>query len=245
MKIAEIYKFLNELSPFETQEGWDNSGLIIGSPHDEVSQIYLSLDIDFELLNEVKPNSLIITHHPLIFKGLKSINSSLYPSSLITRMIKKDISLISLHTNYDLSHLNEYVASEILGFKEYKKDEFLLYADVDFSFDELCEFVKEKFYLKTIRVARAQETSSSDKIRRIALCTGSGGDLISKVKADVFISGDFKYHQALEARINGLNLIDIGHFETERYFGASLAKYLQNFPIATIITNSKNPFTYC
>lgn len=241
MKIAEIYKFLNELSPFENQESWDNSGLIIGSPHDEVSQIYLSLDIDFELLSEVKPNSLIITHHPLIFKGLKSINSSLYPSSLITQMIKKEISLISLHTNYDLSHLNEYVASEILGFKEYEKDEFLLYMDVNFSFDELCDFIKDKFSLQTLRVAK---TTSENRIRRLALCTGSGGDLISKVKADAFLSGDFKYHQALEAKMNGLNLIDIGHFETERYFGESLAKYLQNLGVFIIITNSKNPFVY-
>lgn len=241
MKIAEIYKFLNELSPFENQESWDNSGLIIGSLNDEVDQIYLSLDIDFELLNEVKPSSLIITHHPLIFKGLKSINSSLYPSSLITKMIKNDISLISLHTNYDLSHLNEYVASEVLGFKEYEKDEFLLYTDVDFSFEGLCEFIKDKFSLQTLRVANSAD---KDKIRRLALCTGSGGDLISKVRADAFLSGDFKYHQALEAKINGLNLIDVGHFETERYFGASLAKYLQNFAIVTIISNSKNPFTY-
>lgn len=242
MKIAEIYKFLNELSPFESQESWDNSGLIVGSMQSDVDRIYLSLDIDFELLDSVEPNSLIITHHPLIFKGLKSINSSLYPSSLITKMIKNDISLISLHTNYDLSHLNEYVASEILGFKEYKRDGFLLYFDVKFGFDELCEFVKQKFSIATLKVAKSPKNRG---ITRLALCTGSGGDLISKVKADAFLSGDFKYHQALEARMNGLNLIDVGHFETEQYFGQSLAKYLQNLGVLIIISNSKNPFAYC
>ena len=64
------------------------------------------------------------------------------------------------------------------------------------------------------------------------------------VRADVFLTGDIKYHQALEAAHNNLNLIDIGHFESERYFGKSLAKYLQNLAIPTIISNSKNPFSY-
>ena len=60
----------------------------------------------------------------------------------------------------------------------------------------------------------------------------------------MFLTGDIKYHQALEAAHNNLNLIDIGHFESERYFGESLAKYLQNLAIPTIISNSKNPFSY-
>ena len=241
MKIGEIYKILDELSPFETQEGWDNSGLLVGSLDEDVKRVYLSLDIDERLLAEISPDSLIITHHPLIFKGLKSLNFSRYPSSLLREMIRKNISLISMHTNYDISHLNEYVMSEILGFESFDKDGFLLYADVNFSFDGLCEFVKSKFEIERLRVVK---TTKNDKIKRLALCTGSGGDLINLVKADVFLTGDLKYHQALEAKCNGLNLIDIGHFETERYFGASLAKYLQNLGVFIIISNSKNPFTY-
>ncbi|MCD8213761.1 MAG: Nif3-like dinuclear metal center hexameric protein [Campylobacter sp.] len=240
MKIGEIYNILDELSPFKTQESWDNSGLMVGSFEDEAQRVYLSLDVDFELLNEVLPNSLIITHHPLIFKGLKSLNSAFYPSNLIFEMIKKNIGLISLHTNYDLSRLNEYVMSEILGFSDYEKDGFLLYADVDFGFEELCEFIKDKFQISTLKVVKSQVGN----IKRLALCTGSGGDLIGQVRADAFLTGDIKYHQALEAKENGLNLFDMGHFESERYFGASLAKYLQNFSIPIIILNSKNPFTY-
>ena len=91
MKIGEIYKILDEISPFASQEEWDNSGLLVGSFEASAQRVYLSLDVDDELLDEVQPNSLIITHHPLIFKGLKYLDYSLYPSSLIKEMMIKNI----------------------------------------------------------------------------------------------------------------------------------------------------------
>ena len=244
MKIGEIYKILDEISPFASQEEWDNSGLLVGSFEASVERVYLGLDVDDELLNEAQPNSLIITHHPLIFKGLKSLNLDKYPSSLIAKMVAKNLSLIAMHTNYDLSHLNEYVLSEILGFTPKQRDGFVLYADVNLSFDELCERVKTKLNLSHLRVCKGRKFDRNTQVKRLAFCTGSGGDLIGEVKADVFLTGDLKYHQALEASHNNLNLIDIGHFESELYFGESLAKYLQILPIPTIISNSKNPFSY-
>ena len=233
MKIGEIYKILDEISPFASQEQWDNSGLLVGSFEASAERVYLSLDIDDELLDEAQPNSLIITHHPLIFKGLKSLNLDKYPSSLI-----------AMHTNYDLSHLNEYVLSEILGFTPKERDGFLLYADINLSFDELCERVKTKLNLSHLRVCKGRKFDRNAQVKRLAFCTGSGGDLIDSVKADVFLTGDLKYHQAMSAAQNNLTMLDIGHFESERYFGESLAKYLQILPIPTIISNSKNPFSY-
>ena len=73
MKIIDILEILNNISPFDLQENWDNSGLLLGEINDEVANIVLSLDVDFEMLEKVKNNSLIITHHPLIFKGLKQL----------------------------------------------------------------------------------------------------------------------------------------------------------------------------
>ncbi|MGG7072914.1 Nif3-like dinuclear metal center hexameric protein [Campylobacter sp. 9BO] len=239
MKIGEVYKFLDEIAAFASQESWDNSGLLVGSFDDEIERIYLALDIDSEFLQNAMPNSLIIAHHPLIFKGLKSLDFTRYPSNLINLMIKKNISLIAAHTNYDKAVLNEYFVSEVLGLKITQKDEFLAYTDVDMSFDELVKFVKAKMNLEILRCVRAKE-----RVKRIAVCTGSGGDMINLVKADAFLTGDLKYHQALEAKENLLNLIDIGHYESERCFGASLAKYLQNFKIEVIISDFKNPFTH-
>lgn len=239
MTLREIYTHLDALSPFETQESWDNSGLLVGEMSDEVEQICLSLDIDKALLESVPEKTLIITHHPLIFKGLKRFDASRYPASLLKIMIKKDISLISMHTNFDQSHLNRYVAREILGFELDTCEEYYCYAKVDMSFDDLALHVKKKLGLEPLRVVKGH-----DHISSIALTTGSGGDLIGGVKADCYLTGDLKYHQAIEARENGLSLMDIGHYESERYFGDALALHLKNLPLQVIMSNSKNPFEY-
>ena len=238
MKLGAIYDFLDTLSPFATQASWDNSGLLIGTRDDEVEQIYLSLDVDSALLEEVAPNSLIIAHHPLIFSGIKQLNFAKYPSNLIQTMVQKKISLIAMHTNFDLSHLNAYVASK-LGFEIKESKEFVTYFDVNQSFDDLVLHVKHVLGIDHLRIVRSREW-----IGRCAITTGSGGDLISKIDADCFLSGDLKYHQALEAKENNLSLIDIGHFESERYFPECLANNLKNLPLKAIMSNSKNPFEY-
>ncbi|TKX33341.1 Nif3-like dinuclear metal center hexameric protein [Campylobacter taeniopygiae] len=240
MKLIDIYNFLDQLSPFNNQQDWDNSGLLLGNNQDEIKTVYLSLDVDENLIEQAENNSLFITHHPLIFKGLKNLANLNYPKAFVKKMIEKNISLISMHTNFDLSHLNRYFVEEILDFKIAFKDEFLIYVDQEFDFFQLCEYLKLKLQMDILRISYC----GKEKIKRLAICTGSGGDLISKVQADCFLSGDFKYHQAIQAVSDGLNLIDIGHFESERYFSQCLAKDLKNLPLKVIISVSKNPFQY-
>ena len=239
MQLKQIYNILDSLCPFELQASWDNSGLQVGEMSDEVKKVYLSLDVDSDLLDEVENHSLIVTHHPLIFKGIKSLDSSLYPAKLIKKMIKKDISLIAMHTNFDLTHLNKYVVTKVLGYDVIKSDGYVCYFDVDCSYDDLILHVKSKLGLDILRCVGINK-----QIKRCAITTGSGGDLIGEIEADCFLSGDFKYHQALEAKENNLNLLDIGHFDSESHFPACLMENLINFPLKAIMTNSKNPFTY-
>ena len=239
MLLHDIYTHLNALSPFDTQEAWDNSGVLVGQMSDEVEQICLSLDIDADLLEQVPPKTLIITHHPLIFKGLKRFDPSLYPASLLTTMIKKDISLIAMHTNFDQSHLNRYVSESVLGLVVEACEGYYCYAKVDMDFETFAVHVKERLGLENLRVVKSKEW-----ISRVAITTGSGGDLIGGVEADCYLSGDLKYHQAIEAKENGLSLMDIGHYESERYFGDALALHLKNIPLQVIMSNSKNPFEY-
>ncbi len=238
MRLGEIYDFLNAISPFETQASWDNSGLLIGAKSDEIAQIYVSLDVDSTLLETVEENSLIITHHPLIFKGLKQLDFSYYPSHLIQKMVQKKISLMTMHTNFDLSHLNLYVASK-LGFHVSATQDYVVYFDVNESFDDLVAQLKTSLNVDQLRVVKTKEW-----VKTCALTTGSGGDLLGEINADCFLTGDIKYHQALEAKENNLSLIDIGHFESERYFAECLALYLKKLPLKAIISNSKNPFEY-
>ncbi|MCZ6135053.1 Nif3-like dinuclear metal center hexameric protein [Campylobacter ureolyticus] len=239
MKIAEIYQILDEVAPFETQESWDNSGLLLGNMDDEFDKIYASIDLDSNLIQKIEKNSLVITHHPLIFKGLKSLNPSVYPSNLIYEIIKKDIKLISMHTNFDKFVLNQFVASEILGYKITEIRDFLVFFEVNKIFDEFAKEIKQKLKISNLRVVKASEF-----IKIATLCTGSGADLLGSFKSDCFLTGDLKYHSALESLENRISLIDINHFESEAYFGQSLAKNLQKYNLNIIITNSINPFLY-
>ncbi|MCR8684033.1 Nif3-like dinuclear metal center hexameric protein [Campylobacter ureolyticus] len=239
MKIAEIYQILDEVAPFEAQESWDNSGLLLGNMDDEFDKIYASIDLDSNLIQKIEKNSLVITHHPLIFKGLKSLNPSVYPSNLIYEIIKKDIKLISMHTNFDKFVLNQFVASEILGYKITEIRDFLVFFEVNKIFDEFAKEIKQKLKISNLRVVKASEF-----IKIATLCTGSGADLLGSFKSDCFLTGDLKYHSALESLENKISLIDINHFESEAYFGQSLAKNLQKYNLNIIITNSINPFLY-
>lgn len=239
MKIAKIYQILDEVAPFEAQESWDNSGLLLGNMYDEFDKIYASIDLDSNLIQKIEKNSLVITHHPLIFKGLKSLNPSVYPSNLIYEIIKKDIKLISMHTNFDKFVLNKFVASEILGYEIAEIRDFLVFFEVNKSFDEFAKEIKQKLKISNLRVVKAGEF-----IKIATLCTGSGADLLGSFKSDCFLTGDIKYHSALESLENKISLIDINHFESEAYFGQSLAKNLQKYNLNIIITNSINPFLY-
>ncbi len=239
MQVRQIYDFLDELSPFSLQEEWDNSGLLVGEYRQDVKKIYLSLDIDSDLIEKIEENSLVVVHHPLIFKGLKKIDSSSYPTNLIYKMIQKNISLIAMHTNFDKTHLNRYVASDVLGYEVILSNDFVCYFRVNSSLEEICMNVKKNLGIEHLRV-----TVAKTYIHDCAITTGSGGDLIGLIDADCFLSGDFKYHQALEAKENGLSLVDINHYESERFFGECLGEYLKNFPLKVIMSNSKNPFEY-
>ncbi len=239
MSVEEIYKILNAISPFELQESWDNSGLLVGDWKHAVKHIVLSIDIDEELLEKVAQDTLIITHHPIIFGGLKQLQFNQYPAKLLQTMLQKNISNIAMHTNFDQTHLNAYVATQVLGYEIGEKEGFVAYLDVDEDFDVFARNIGKKLGLKHIRCIKNHE-----KIKRVALTTGSGASLMKTIKADCFLTGDIKYHDAMEAKTIGLSMIDIGHFESERYFGEVLAKDLENLGLSVIISSSKNPFEY-
>jgi len=243
LKVQEIYNVLNEISPFELQEKWDNAGLLVGSYDDEIENIYISIDLDEKLVDEADENSLIITHHPLIFSGLKRVNYDSYSTKLLKKLIKKDIALISMHTNIDKTHLNKYVLTEVLGFEATNSQEFVSYANVNMSFEDLVKDISTKLGLKTTKAVKCHE-----HINKIAMVTGAGMSLLDYVDADCFLTGDIKYHDAMEAKARGISLIDIRHYESERFFSTLveglLSEYLKKNELKAIITASKNPFEF-
>ncbi|MEA3290645.1 MAG: Nif3-like dinuclear metal center hexameric protein [Campylobacterota bacterium] len=243
MKIKSIYEFLDSISPFELQEKWDNSGLIVGSFEDKIKRVYISLDLDLEMIEDIKPNSLIITHHPLIFSPLKRVNDTSYSEKILKKLIKKDIALISMHTNIDKSHLNEYVGKEVLELDFKVEDDFILTAKVDMKFENFVEYIKQKLGLDIAKVVKSKK-----HIKSVALTTGAGMSLLPNIKADCFLTGDIKYHEAMEAKARGISLIDIGHYESEHHFSRLLYILIENYlklnKIKGIIVASQNPFEY-
>lgn len=239
MTVQEIYAFLDELSPFSLQESWDNSGLLVGDFSQEISCVVLSIDLDEELIGNIPENALVITHHPIIFGGLKQLRFNQYPAKLLVPMIRKNIANIAMHTNFDQTHLNDYVATQVLGYPIVAKEGFVAYLGVDQPFEAFAETVRSALGLSHIRAVRC-----TDYVTTCALVTGSGASLMRNIEAECFLTGDIKYHDAMEAKTLGLSMIDIGHYESERYFGEVLGGYLEKLGLDVIISPSKNPFTY-
>jgi len=237
MKLQEIYNFLDKVSPFELQEKWDNSGLVVGDMSREISEITLALDVDDEMIESTKEGTLFVVHHPLIFAKLTQLDFAKYPSNLIEKMILKKQSLIAMHTNFDQTHLNKYVFEKVLGFKLESQNAFLCTTKGKWNYKELLKLIKEKLNLPTLKVIGKKET-----IHSIALTTGSGASLMDEVEADCFLTGDIKYHDAMKAMSENLMMVDIGHYESERFFAEILLEELKVLPILAIISNSKNPF---
>ncbi|QOG12723.1 Nif3-like dinuclear metal center hexameric protein [Arcobacter sp. FWKO B] len=245
MKVSEIYEVLNTISSFDIQEKWDNSGLNVGSLDSEIENIFISLDIDMEFVNSIPNNSLIITHHPLMITAINTFNFNDRSSKLLKELIKKDISLISMHTNIDITHLNNYFVQDVLGLEISSKEDFIAYCDCECSLEDLITQIKSKISVDILKFVKA-----SDTIKKIAITTGSGMSLLKSVKADCFLTGDIKYHDALEAKEMGISLIDIGHYDSEKYFVPLLMELLsKNLKINEIVgiiapKDFKNPFNY-
>ena len=238
MRLEEIYRYIDGISPFELQEKWDNSGLVVGSMSREISEVVVALDLDLEMIDASKEGTLFVVHHPLIFGGLERLDFASYPANLIECLIQKQQSLIAAHTNFDKTHLNRFVLEEVLGMRMTEQSDFVCVATGEWYYEKLLKLLRQRLDLRhELRVVNPKET-----IRSIALTTGSGASLMDTVEADCFLTGDIKYHDAVKATNQGLMMVDIGHYESERFFADLMTRELKFLGISAIITGSKNPF---
>jgi dinuclear metal center YbgI/SA1388 family protein len=113
MNLAEITSYLESIAPLNYQEDYDNAGLIVGQPNDEISAVLVALDCTEQIVDEAiaKHCDLIITHHPIVFKGLKKLNGKTYIERVVLKAIKHNIALYAIHTNLD--HVANGVSAEI------------------------------------------------------------------------------------------------------------------------------------
>ena len=256
-KVKDVAAVIEQFAPLSLQEGWDNSGLCIGSPEAPVSSVLLGLDCTPELVDEAINcgADMIVTHHPLIFSGLKKITPDDQVGEAVFKAIKAGISIYAAHTSADkvIAGVSGAMAAK-LGLKNVT----ILNEDGEgtglgvvgdlqepVTADEAVSMVKEKFSLKTLKASRPVE----GKISRIAMCGGSGGSLIKDAissGAQLYISGDISYHNFFTRE--GFMIMDIGHYESEIEIVDILFSLLRkNFPtFAVRITQNKydNPVYY-
>lgn len=232
MKIKELLQYLDEKAPFASAEGFDNVGLLIGDGNTEIAGVCCCLDITHDIIKEAheKGANLIVSHHPVIFSGLKSIPEW----NVVTSLIRLDITAIAMHTNFDKAEngVNETLAElldfDIIDVPEYEQfhDGFGLVCNVALGYtpEHLAEYCKEKLSLDGVRFSRQKNV-----INKIALCCGAGidADVMQYARenaVDAIISGDIKHNYWIEAENCGITLIDAGHFGTEKAAAHRLAK---------------------
>lgn len=247
MKIKTLIKKLGKEFPINLAETWDNVGLLVGDENREITKVQISLDATEEVIDhaiEVGAN-LIITHHPMIFSGLKNITSKNFMGRKILKLIENKIAVYSMHTNLDSAKggLNEYIAIKLEAknpkILEEKKDidrvslgglGRIYSLETPTELGEYLEFVKEKLDLKSVKVVG----DLGRKIKKIAVVNGSGASYLNKVEklgVDLFITGDIKYHEGLDAREMGMALFDIGHYESEYFFTDLIVKHCEEVKV--------------
>lgn len=238
LKLKDFIKWFEKLVPLELQEDFDNCGLQFGNLEREINKILISLDLDDNCLNKaIRENyDLIITHHPVIFHPLKSIIET--ENSVNTRLIKaikNDICIYSSHTNLDRVEfgVSDALANKVglkntKNLKEYDNNTgYGKYSDIDEIFaEDFIQLVKQNLKLDNVIVYGNTECN----VNRIAALGGSGGHFIKdcvEKNCDVFISSEFKHDQQIDASDNNLILIDIGHYESEKFILETLKKCIQ------------------
>ena len=226
-KVRDISNAIENFAPIRLQEDYDNAGLQVGDPDMEVSAVLLCLDVTEEILQEAIERScnMIISHHPLIFRGLKNVTGKDPIQRIVIEALRNNVAIYSAHTNLDSAR--EGVSHEIgnilnlsdMKVLDPKPDDPSVGIGVigDMKPTPKLEFLrrlKKKFNVKALKYSAH---SPKLVIKRPAVCGGSGAFLIKKAieeGADAIVTGDVKYHDFTSFG-DDILIADIGHYESE------------------------------
>lgn len=241
--VKNIYDYINSIAPFETQEEWDNAGFLIGEFRKEVKRVVLCLDVTkavAEYAGDVGAD-LIISHHPVIFGGIKSVEKG----SAVYTCIENDIAVISAHTNFDAAESGiNYNLALRLGLKDIRQIDgsFLAVGNLDYemSIDDFAQLVVDALDVSGLRY-----TDTEKPVSTVAVGGGACEEYteLAMQHADCFVTGDMKYHAMLECAEKGYAVISAGHYETEHdSFMMLMDKLTMLFADVEFLSgNQKNP----
>ena len=258
MRVRDITSAIEDFAPLSIQESWDNSGLIVGSPDQEVHGVLVGFDCTPELVDEAVASGMdmIITHHPLIFGGLKRISPDDPTGETVIKAVSAGIAVYAAHTTADkvIGGVSGTMARR-LGLK----DVTVLDEEGDgiglgavgnlpepMGAESFIKFVKSRLGLSVARCSHPLDIP----VERVAMCGGSGSSLISKAMesgAQAYLCGDISYHHFFTPK--GFMVMDIGHFEGEVEICDVLFSLLRKkFPTFAVRTSEKlgasNPVFY-
>ena len=256
-KVKDVAEVMERFAPLSIQEGWDNSGLCIGSKDAPVSSVLLGLDCTPELVDEAIEcgADMIITHHPLIFSGLKRISPDDRTGEAVIKAIRAGISIYAAHTNADkvIAGVSGAMAAKLGLVNVTVLDEdgegtgLGVVGDLPepMSAADAAALVKERFSLKTLRMSRPVD----GMITRVAMCGGSGRSLIRTAVASgaqLYLTGDISYHDFFTPE--GFMVMDVGHYESEieivDIFFSLLRKNFPTFAVRITQNIYSNPIFY-
>ena len=260
MKIKEVLSALERFAPLPLQESWDNAGLQVGLTETEVSGALLCLDVTEKIVDEAirKGCNLIVSHHPLLFRGLKTISDLTDVQRTVMKAICNGICVISMHTNMDNAK----------GGVNFKMAEKLGLRDVQFMAPKVVDGVEsgsgiignlevpmasDGFVLKVKKAFSVECAMCNELLRRpirqVAVCGGAGDFLLDealKAGADAFITGEMHYHQYFGYE-QQIQICVIGHYQSELFTSEIFQEIIRQAcpEVRTVIAETcTNPILY-
>lgn len=255
MLVRDIIKIIEEKAPLGLAYSWDNSGFLCGDMNREVRKVYLTLDTDMYTVDEAVScgADMIISHHPIMFGGIKRIDQNAPDGYVISQLIKNDIALYAAHTTMDTAKdgLNDLLAAK-LGIKDTevieKNESFedcglgrIGNTERPVTLAEFAGIVKDALETPFVRVSGDKDTV----IRKAAVGSGACSDIIPlalKMGADVMVTADVKYHTAKDSVESGICVIDAGHYPTEHFVVEIFADLLKNCGVETVYSSESDIF---
>lgn len=218
--VGDIHAWLDSIAPFDSAEGFDNVGLLIGDPSVPVSKVIFTLDLSEKTVDEAVSwgAKLIITHHPIIFSPLRRINYAAPFGRMLRKLAGANISVIAAHTNWDKAPqgVGDTLAG-LLGLTGISApDDFVRLGELEkpMTASAFAALMTEK-----LGFAPRWYGDEDKLLRKVAVAGGSYGEgyeLALNAGADAFVSGEVKHHEILDAVAQGLIIYDGGHHATEQ-----------------------------
>ena len=260
MKIRQVLSALEQFAPLPLQESWDNAGLQVGLTEAEVSGALLCLDVTEAVIDEAiaKGCNLVVSHHPLLFRGLKQISDANYVQRCVIKAIKHDIAVVSMHTNMDNARQGvNWKIAEKLDLRDVAFFARKTVDDIEAGSGVIGTLPNPQAaadFIQTVKLCFAVECAQCNAllarpVSRVAICGGAGDFLLDEALAqgaDAFITGEMHYHQYFDYE-QRLQICVIGHYQSEQYTAEVFRDIIQReCPGVTthIAQTNTNPILY-